>query len=65
MKTLDRLDHEEARQALALFSQMEAAATPPPPLIFVPLGARLPVGAYDLRLFHLCGGLTRLRLARA
>ena len=26
MKTLDRLDHEEARQALALFSQMEAAA---------------------------------------
>ena len=26
MKTLDQLDHEEARQALALFSQMEAAA---------------------------------------
>jgi len=26
MKTLDRLDHEEARQALALFSQMEVAA---------------------------------------
>src|SRR4029077_6715973 len=26
MKTLDRLDNEEARQALALFSQMEAAA---------------------------------------
>ena len=26
MKTLDRLDHEEARQALALFSQMEAEA---------------------------------------
>ena len=38
---------------------------PHPPLIFVPLGARLPVGAYDLRLFHLCGGLTRLRLAPA
>jgi hypothetical protein len=26
MKTLDQLDHEEAREALALFSQMEAAA---------------------------------------
>src|SRR6476620_11519798 len=26
MKTLDRLDHEEAREALALFSRMEAAA---------------------------------------
>ena len=26
MRTLDRLDHEEARQALALFSRMEAAA---------------------------------------
>jgi len=26
MKTADRLDHEEARQALALFSQMEAEA---------------------------------------
>ena len=26
MKTLDRLDHEEARQALAMFSRMEAAA---------------------------------------
>jgi len=26
MKTVDRLDHEEARQALALFSQMEAEA---------------------------------------